>query len=371
MQLPRHIEQLDVLRGIAVLAVMIYHSCGNVPSLHLVSVFRYGWTGVDLFFVLSGFLITGILLETKNTPNYFLNFYARRARRIWPLYLGILAFGFILIPVLQPQLRVLIFEQCRPWQSYLVFLQNILVPESGRFGPLQITWSLCVEEQFYLIWPIVVLVCSVTNVRRIAIGALLFSLGLRFADAHHWLAIDTYHNTLCRFDGLAMGCLAATILPQWDTKLVQQYSLWLGGLAAACILATVPFGIANWTFLALLSFLFCAVMCFSISTPAFPKIRFLSYTGRISYGLYLLHVPAFDIVRDRHIRWLVMPTHNALLNDISLFACSLALAYGLAVVSWKVLESPVLSLKQYFASRQKPVFSERNDCIVNVATPAA
>jgi peptidoglycan/LPS O-acetylase OafA/YrhL len=371
MQLPRHMEQLDVLRGIAVLIVMIYHSCGNVPSLHLVSVFRYGWTGVDLFFVLSGFLITGILLQTKNTPGYFLNFYARRALRIWPLYLGILTFGFIVVPLVQPQLRALVFEQCHPWQSYLFFVQNILVPESGKFGPLQITWSLCVEEQFYLVWPVIVLACSITNVRRIAIGALLLSLGLRFAEAHQWLTIDTYHNTLCRFDGLALGSFAATILQEWETKLVQQYSLWLGTLAAACIAATTPFGIAKWTFLTLISLLFCAVMCFSISTPAFPKPGFLSYTGRISYGLYLLHVPAFDIVRDRHIRWLVMPTHNTLLNDVSLFVCSLALAYGLAIISWKVLESPALSFKRYFTPRQKAVFSERNDCIVNVATPTA
>src|SRR5882724_2441759 len=148
MKLPHHMEQLDVLRGIAVLVVMIYHSCGNVPSLHLVSVFRYGWTGVDLFFVLSGFLITGILLQTKNTQNYFLNFYARRALRIWPLYFCILALGFLVIPLFQPHLRSMIFEQCRPWQAYLFFVQNVLVPESGKFGPLEITWSLCVEEQF-------------------------------------------------------------------------------------------------------------------------------------------------------------------------------------------------------------------------------
>src|ERR1700751_2354110 len=100
----RHIPQLDVLRGIAVLVEMVYHSPGNVPSLHLKYVTHYGFTGVDLFFVLSGFLITGILLRTKDGPGYLRNFYARRALRIWPLYFCLLTFGFLLVPVLQPHL---------------------------------------------------------------------------------------------------------------------------------------------------------------------------------------------------------------------------------------------------------------------------
>lgn len=370
MKLPRYMEQLDLLRGIAVLSVMIYHSCGNMPSLHLVSVFRYGWTGVDLFFVLSGFLITGILLQTKNSSHYFLNFYARRALRIWPLYFCILAFGFLVIPLAQPHLRSMIFEQSHPWQAYLFFVQNVLVPESGKFGPLEITWSLCVEEQFYLVWPLVVLLCSTANVRRIAIGAISLSLLLRLAVAHQWLVIDTYHNTLCRFDGLALGSLAAIILPGYDAKTVWRYSLWLAGLAVAGIAATIPFGIATWTFMGLISLLFCAVMCLSLTATTFPKNRFLAFTGQISYGLYLLHVPAYDIVRDRHIRWLLARTHNIIINDIILFVCSLTLAYGFAIISWKVLESPVLSLKQCFAPRQQQTFTKKTDHIA-VASPAA
>src|SRR5258707_1157994 len=181
MHLPRHLRQLDVLRGIAVLIVMIAHSNGNVPALHLGSVFRFGWTGVDLFFVLSGFLITGILLRTKSEGNYFRNFYGRRVLRIWPLYLCLLAFGFLAIPFLQPYLRPTVAEQCHPWQSYLLFVQNLCVPMSGPFGPLQITWSLCVEEQFYLVWPLVVLLCSPKTITRVAVAAALTSLGLRFA----------------------------------------------------------------------------------------------------------------------------------------------------------------------------------------------
>jgi len=348
MTLPKHIPQLDVLRGIAVLMVMFSHVSGDVPSLHLNSVFRYGWTGVDLFFVLSGFLITGILLRTKRLPGYFSNFYVRRILRIWPLYFCLVAFGFLVVPIVQPQLRPTIFEQCHPWQSYLVFLQNLLVPLSGKFGPLEITWSLCVEEQFYLLWPIVVLLCSPRSLSKFAIAAFLVSLGLRFASAYHWLEIDFYHNTLCRLDGLSMGSLAAIVLPNLKETIVRRYSPWMAGAATLGLVACVPLGVSKWALPGSVSLLFVAVMCLSIMCRNFPEARFLAFTGRISYGLYLLHALAYDVVRDSHFRNRLALTSSIVVNDIIVLLCSLALAYGLAWASWKILESPVLSLKRYF-----------------------
>src|SRR5215470_14002997 len=189
MTFGRHYPQLDVLRGIAVLMVMIIHSNGNVPFLHIQSFMHYGFVGVDLFFVLSGFLITGILLRTKEESGYFVNFYARRVLRIWPLYLCLLAFGFILVPFVQPQLRPSVAEQCHPWQAYLFFVQNVVVPKSGTFGPLEITWSLCVEEQFYLVWPLIVFFASTKTIAKIAVFAIALSAGLRFLVEHHRLII--------------------------------------------------------------------------------------------------------------------------------------------------------------------------------------
>jgi peptidoglycan/LPS O-acetylase OafA/YrhL len=369
MRIPRHIPQLDILRGIAVLVVMLAHSSGNVPSLHLNPVFRYGRTGVDLFFVLSGFLITGILLRTKDDSGYLVNFYARRALRIWPLYLCVLAFGFLVVPIVQAQMRPTVFEQCHPWQAYLVFVQNILVPKGGTFGPLEVTWSLCVEEQFYLVWPLVVLLFSPRNTAKIALGAAFLSLGLRFASAQHWLAIDFYHNTLCRLDGLALGGLAAIVLPAVDEKRVSIYAPWLAGLALAGAVASVPLGWGKWAFPGFVSLLFVSAMCLSMVWSKFPKFGFLAFTGRISYGLYLLHAPAYDFVRDRHIRPLLAVTQSVVGNDILVLACSLALAYALAWTSWKVLESPALSLKRYFEVR--PDASQGNGkCIPVTATPA-
>lgn len=363
----RHIPQLDVLRGIAVLAVMAYHCSGNVPSLHLAYIFHYGWTGVDLFFVLSGFLITGILLGTKDHPRYLQNFYARRILRIWPLYFCLLAFGFLAVPLIHPHLNPTVAEQCHPWQSYLLFLQNLVVPESGKFGPLQITWSLCVEEQFYLVWPFVILLCSRGAIKWIAVGAVFVSLLLRLAVAHHWLAIDAYRNTLCRIDGLALGSLAAIWLPELTVRSVRRFSLSMGAVAMIGMAATVPFGVARWSFLTFVSLLFCATMCLAIVSARFPQARALAFTGRISYGLYLLHAPAFDMVRDHRVRSLIARTGNAMANDVIVLACSFGLAFAFAYASWKLMESPVLSLKRYFETQPARASKHETDVVEPIA----
>jgi len=104
--------------------------------------------GVGLFFVLSGFLITGILLDTKSSKAYFRNFYARRCLRIWPLYYSMLLIMFVFVPLLHPQSAAEIFRRANPWWSY-PFLQNFLVADpSLSVGPLGVSWSLAVEELF-------------------------------------------------------------------------------------------------------------------------------------------------------------------------------------------------------------------------------
>ena len=155
MNLPRYIPQFDALRGLAVSIVMLYHLHKDVPALHLHTLFRHGWVGVDLFFVLSGFLITGILVESKDSPRYLRNFYARRILRIWPLYFALLLVCFLLIPWVKPESARALKEACGPPFVYFLFLQN-LFPTYVGIGPLTITWSLAIEEQFYLFWPLAV-----------------------------------------------------------------------------------------------------------------------------------------------------------------------------------------------------------------------
>src|SRR5437879_12400201 len=118
------IPQRDGIRGVAILVVII-HNSGKFPRL-----FANGWMGVDLFFVLSGFLITGILLDTKESEGYFKNFYIRRCLRIWPLYYSLLLSMFVLVPLLRPSEAHIIFEKSSPWWAYPLFLQNFLIPIS-------------------------------------------------------------------------------------------------------------------------------------------------------------------------------------------------------------------------------------------------
>src|SRR5215831_6669698 len=129
----KHIPQLDAVRGVAILLVLA-HNLYGFTSPRLSYLTTYGWMGVDLFFVLSGFLITGILLDSKPAKTYFRNFYARRCLRIWPLYYSVLLVMFLAVPWLLPQFAGEIFHSSHPWWSYPFFVQNFLVADPSTAG---------------------------------------------------------------------------------------------------------------------------------------------------------------------------------------------------------------------------------------------
>src|SRR6266705_527857 len=176
----RKIHQLADIRGAAIALVIMHNTSNKYPSLHLQALFSNGWMGVDLFFVLSGLLITGILLDTNGSASYFRDFYARRCLRIWPLYFSVLLLIFVVVPLLSPSHVHAMFERSSPWWAYPLFLQNFLNPHPMlATGPLGVTWSLAIEEQFYLVWPLVVGYCSPALVRRIAASVICLSPVLR------------------------------------------------------------------------------------------------------------------------------------------------------------------------------------------------
>jgi peptidoglycan/LPS O-acetylase OafA/YrhL len=207
----KKIPQLDAVRGLAVLLVLL-HNTDRYPALHLHLISDNGWMGVDLFFVLSGLLITGILLDSKQADGYFRNFYARRCLRIWPLYYALLLFMFVIVPLLRPSEGHAVFEaRSSPWWAFPIFLQNFLVPiPTMATGALGVTWSLAVEEQFYLVWPLVVRFCTESQLRKIAIAVICISPVLRFYLSQHQVVI--YSNTFCRLDGLMAGALLAIVI---------------------------------------------------------------------------------------------------------------------------------------------------------------
>jgi len=343
----RKIPQLDAVRGVAVLWVLL-HNTNVYPSWHLGLISAPGWMGVDLFFVLSGLLITGILLDSKQSGGYFRNFYARRCLRIWPLYYSALIFMFVSVPFVRPSEALVIFEpRSSPWWAYPLFLQNFLIPiPSSATGLLGVTWSLAVEEQFYLVWPLVVRFCSEAQLRRIAISVICLSPVLRFYLAQHQVVI--YSNTFCRLDGLMAGALLAIVIRSASfvpSKFVAR--AWVAFLVCAPLAVVIDtLNNARWPVFSLVAVASASFVYLALFSPqrwlrAVLTNRFLVYTGTISYGIYLLEKIPLDAVKafhlDRH-PFLALPLATAA-------------TYILASLSWLILEKPFLRLKRFFEAK--------------------
>lgn len=342
----KKIPQLDAVRGVAVLLVLL-HNTDRYPALHLHLISDNGWMGVDLFFVLSGFLITGILLDTKQSEGYFKNFYARRCLRIWPLYYALLFFMFVIVPVVRPSEAGTVFAaRSSPWWAYPVFLQNFLVPiPTMATGALGVTWSLAVEEQFYLVWPWVVRFCTEAQLRDIAIAVICLSPVLRFYLSTH--QVNIYSNTFCRLDGLMAGALLALVIRSAGFApskfLTQAWTIFFVSAPLALVVEAVH---ARWIGFSVISLASVSFVYLALFSPqrwlrALLTNRFLVYTGTISYGIYLLQKIPLDVAKtfhlDRH-QFLALPM-------------TVAATYAMAAISWNLLEKPILKLKRFFESK--------------------
>jgi peptidoglycan/LPS O-acetylase OafA/YrhL len=342
----KKIPQLDAVRGLAVLLVLL-HNTNIYPSLHLRLISDNGWMGVDLFFVLSGFLITGILLDAKQSQAYFKNFYARRCLRICPLYYSALIFMFVMVPFLRPSEANAIFApRSSPWWAYPIFLQNFLVPiPTMATGLLGVTWSLAVEEQFYLVWPLVVRFCTETQLRRIAITVICASPVLRFYLSMH--QVNIYSNTFCRLDGLMAGALLAIVIRSASFVpskfLMQAWILFLVSAPLALVIETFH---ARWIGFSLIaaasvSFVYLALFSTQRWLRAILTNRFLVYSGTISFGIYLLEKIPLDASKSFHL-----DRHPVLALPLTTAA-----TYALATLSWRLLEKPFLALKRFFEAK--------------------
>jgi peptidoglycan/LPS O-acetylase OafA/YrhL len=350
----RKIPQLDAVRGLAILLVIAHNTSEKYPSLHLKHIFGNGWMGVDLFFVLSGFLITTILVDTKQSEGYFKNFYARRCLRIWPLYYSLIVFMFVVVPFLRPADAHTVFDRSSPWWAYPLFLQNFLVSDpTMATGPLAVTWSLAIEEQFYLVWPWIVRYCSHAQLRRTAIAVICLSPALRlYLSFHH---VNLYSNVFCRLDGLMAGALLAlvirsgTFLPSTFVK-----HAWIALLLAAPLAFVTEALDARWIVFSLsavasTSFVYLALFSSQKWLQAAMTNKALIYTGTISYGLYLLHKIPFDMAQAFHLDR----------NPFLVLPLGLVASYAIAALSWNLLERPFLGLKRFFKSNSLRINDSR------------
>lgn len=328
---------------------MIHNTLPKYPNLPLQSVFANGWMGVDLFFVLSGYLITGILLDTRQSRSYFRNFYVRRCLRIWPLYSLILLFMFVVVPLLRPSVATSVFARSSPWWAYPLFLQNFIIPDpTGATGPLGVTWSLAIEEQFYIIWAVLVRFCSNARLRIIALAVIGLSPALRLYLSLH--QFDLYSNVFCRLDGLMAGGLLALAIRRSKAFLPTRFVrlAWLSlGVVFPLVFMTETLH-ARWVTYSLSSAASSAFLYVSLfSTQKWfgwiMKSRALVYAGTISYSLYLLHRIPFDVAQS--FRFDGHPVFALLVGFLASFV--------LAILSWNLVEKPFLGLKQFFEPKQE------------------
>ena len=354
------IPQLDAVRGIAILVVLAHNLHGfSSPPLSLIS--NYGWMGVDLFFVLSGFLITGILLDAKSSEGYFRNFYARRCLRIWPLYYSVLVLMFVILPLVRPQDAVELFQRSSPWWSYPLFLQNFLVGAPAlAVGPLGVSWSLAVEELFYLVWPLCVRFLTSGRLQFLAWTVLLLSPGVRLLFlTRHWII---YSNPFCRLDGMMAGALLAILVRQSGFEPGRLLKpAWIVFVVAAPLAVTTAAYQTMWlafsmAVVASVSFVYVALFSSNTWFRAFLTNRFLTFTGTISYGLYLLHKIPDDAFKRLHLK-------DA--HPMAAFWLVVAASYLLAIVSWNLLEKPFLKLKRFFQAKRNAAWE--SDAVAPVA----
>lgn len=359
--MPGYIPQFDGLRGLAILLVLIGHS-GFLEALPHAGMLQYTRFGVDLFFVLSGFLITGILLDSKGSEHYFRNFYARRALRIWPLYYLILFLAFVVAPLFAPSTRP---TAASIWRVFVFYVQNIVFIDRTTypFG-LGATWSLAVEEQFYLTWPVLVFLLGKRTLAIVSGSLVAVSLSLRLAGYLNGAPPGFLHYfTFTRLDAIAFGALAALwlrsahcLLARWRNQSYQFLALGVAGTVLARILMHRDSSIVGYTFLAiaftgllgmsLISDSRCSLLGRSLSAG------WLRYIGKISYGIYLLHLPLF-LLWGRFISAQNLFPSNPVARNLLGFAGQILLAITAAAISWRFLEEPILRLKERFPSASK------------------
>jgi peptidoglycan/LPS O-acetylase OafA/YrhL len=386
-----HIPALDGLRGIAILAVVLFHFYWppfTIPSLAkslLESIAGFGWVGVDLFFVLSGFLITGILLDSKGAENYFSSFYARRALRILPLAYGMIFLWFVLAPLLGKLGVGFLPTEFSPAQLwYWSYAVNWAWLGHQKIDDLAHFWSLAVEEQFYLVWPCIVLIASRRALARITIILALAGPIVRLLLWRAGLSLATiYVITFSHLDPLCLGALAALIVRDevWARRLIPRLNDFLyPGLAAFVLLSvgTGIFGKANWMEYSLLfplSVFFAALLLRSVvstgTNSRFERTltaRWLRAFGKYSYAIYVIHFPVEQLYAEKGIPYLIELLRRTSMREWIhhlgvlgyAFLLLLVVAHMMALLllfflagklSWKFIEGPINNRKKYFKPR--------------------
>lgn len=338
----KHIALLDGFRAMAIILVLLVHT--------KLRAFQFGWIGVPMFFVLSGFLITRILLNSKTSNNYFKAFYFRRVLRIFPIYYLVLflvywwglSMGF----------------DVSQFNYYLLYLQSFTISNNIQpvfsNGLMGHTWSLSVEEIFYLVWPAIVYLTSKRGLLYICFSILGASFIFKFFQLSQGGETQSMLSLFGNLDCLMAGSLLSLYSQNYSRILVYKHKVIAFVLALfSLFFALVPFFFEDATVclgakiglsisITWLSFL--AIMYLLSHSPpkllsAFLGNKFMLYTGKISYGIYLYHVPVYMFVSSFLFHYKIF------LHSVLEIVLEIVLSFFVASISWYFIEKPLLNLK--------------------------
>jgi peptidoglycan/LPS O-acetylase OafA/YrhL len=346
----KRIPELDGIRGCAIGLVLICHlviiQIAAPPATfwsYVQAAGRLTWTGVDLFFVLSGFLIGGILLDTRDSPNYFRSFYRRRFFRIVPIYAVMLSVTWLYVSLAHPAGERL------PWLSYIFFVQNFWMAKRETLGFFGVTWSLAVEEQFYVTLPSVICFVSPRYLVRVLVFGILAAPCLRILCFHFWpqQGLAAYVLMPCRADALLLGVLAAIWMRNAHTwgkiknngRTLLALLLFFGaGVALITKYVRDPHSLfmvsLGYTWIAV--FYLCVIL-YALTRPESwlaraMRMRWLGALGAIAYGVYLVH-------------WQMMEAMFRLIpGKIAALTAALITTLAVCTLSWHYFEKPLVHL---------------------------
>jgi peptidoglycan/LPS O-acetylase OafA/YrhL len=354
---------------LAILLVLGYHGLGNFTiatrgeGLLRMALSSYGWAGVDLFFVLSGFLITGILLDAKGETGYFSSFYMRRVLRIFPLYYGSLLFFFFLLPMVSNWAAVSFGHRRSELPWYLAYLVNYKLHLTA---PLWHFWSLCVEEQFYLVWPLLIYLLP----RRVLILACLsltvFPLALRFILLHAGFGIDAvFSYSITRVDALTWGAIVAILArTRGGLGAVRSVSACVAMVTAISLAVLymmthglVPCPITGTIGLSVLDVFFASGLILVLTARDHTIVDriftndLLRSFGKYSYAIYVFHWPLLVYMRSScETESGTLPVVGGSQIPSALVFCLVVaiLSYCIGFLSYHLFEKHFLKLKRYF-----------------------
>jgi peptidoglycan/LPS O-acetylase OafA/YrhL len=366
------IAALDGLRGIAIALVLVHHYAQGMPirsgaDRALAAVANSTWIGVDLFFVLSGFLITGILLDAKGRASYFRSFYARRTLRIFPIYYLLLAVLYFVLPWFGHALKGTAAKHSA-W--FWLYGSNILTARSGwPDRPVAHLWSLSIEEHFYLLWPALVLWLRPRALLLALLGMILGAAGLRVLLLHEGCSADAvFVLTPCRIDSLAMGGLLTLAVrdPGIRPKLARA-APWLWWLGCSTIYLTLAgeaglhwprwsvaqhglgYGLIALTFAGLHGVMLGVAPSHRLFVRCLSAAP-LRKLGQLSYGVYLYHLPLESAARSLGLHPVQMAERGSVAWPwvVAYMLGNALVAILVAWLSWHAIEARLLALKRHF-----------------------